>query len=94
MGGTSGLYQQKVMRSHQAVDRDFRAVPSERPALHFEGTPHQCPFAAILGFCWLCLLKIPYLLPPLMFGSSLDTVVRQNQIVGWLRQLRGLRSAA
>jgi hypothetical protein len=35
---SSGLYQQKVMRSHQAFDRDFRPVPSERPALHFEGT--------------------------------------------------------
>ena len=38
--GTSGLYQQKVMQSHQAFDRDFRAVPSERPALPFEGPLH------------------------------------------------------
>jgi hypothetical protein len=29
-----------VMRSHQAFDRDFRAVPSERPALHFDGALH------------------------------------------------------
>src|SRR2546425_5149307 len=38
---SSGPYQQKVMRLHQAFDRDFRAVPSERPALHFEGTLHE-----------------------------------------------------
>ena len=37
---SSGLHQQKVMRSHQAFDRDFRAVPSEKPALPFEGTLH------------------------------------------------------
>ena len=36
----AGLYQQKVMRLHQAFDPDFRAVPSEGPALPFEGTLH------------------------------------------------------
>ena len=41
LAAASGLYQQKVMRLHQAFDRDFRAVPSERPALHLEGTLHE-----------------------------------------------------
>ena len=41
--GSSGLYQQKGDVIHQAFDRDFRAVPTERPDLPFEGTFHEDP---------------------------------------------------